>query len=183
MPLPGQWAADRQNPHKFPDPGATGDNSVSRWSQRLSLSLAFCSSLTQITAPASPLWQTPLLSLQAVFWSRTSPKTLFQIFLLFSWKSVQEGSCTNPACLKKTLKALPVVLVSPMKLNYSSSFAGNANVIADFLNKQLHHYNNHQDFYYFWPFPQQTKTIGIQSGMGNCNIFFFRQVRYLGVSF
>lgn len=73
---------------------------------------------------------------------------------------------------KKNPKALPVVLVSPMKLNYSSSFAGNANVTADFLNKQLHHYNNHQDFYYFWPFPQQTKSVTIQSGPGNCKFFF-----------
>lgn len=80
-----------------------------------------------------------------------------QIFLLFSWKSIREGCCTKAACQmtaskKKTLKALPVVLLSPMKLNYSFACAGNTNVIADFLNKQCHHYNNHQDFCYFWPF-------------------------------
>lgn len=33
-PLPGPGAADL---HKFPDPGATSDSGVSRWSQRLSL--------------------------------------------------------------------------------------------------------------------------------------------------
>lgn len=72
---------------------------------------------------------------------------------------------------KKTWKHYQLSYLSPLKLNYSSSFARNANVIPDFLNKQLHHYNNHQDFYYFWPFPQQIKSISLQSGMGNCNFF------------
>lgn len=111
MPLPGQGAADTEYLLKSPDPGAAGDSGVSRWSQRLSLGVAFCASLintvlTEITALASPLWQTPLLSLQAVFWPNTAPKTLFQTFLLFSWKSVQEGSCIDSVCLKK-----PVVLL------------------------------------------------------------------------
>lgn len=39
-----------------------------------------------------------------IFWPNTAPKILFQIFLLFSWKYVQEGCCTNSACLKKTWK-------------------------------------------------------------------------------
>lgn len=87
--------------------------------------------------------------------------------------------------LKKTtpkLKALPVVLFNPMKPNYSFSCAGNASVIADFLNKLHHHYKNHQDFYYFWPFLQQINSISLQSGMGNFH-FFFKKVRSLGVSF
>lgn len=107
---------------------------------------------------------------------------LSTILLLFLDPSCSRRILHQFSMSKKNPKALPVVLLSPMKLNYSSSFAGNANVIADFLNKQLHHYNNHQNFYYFWPFPQQIKSIIFQSGMGNCN-FFFRQVRFLGVSF
>lgn len=80
----------------------------------------------------------------------------YSSYFLFSWKPIQEGCCTKAACQmtasKKILEALPVVLLSPMKLNYSFSWAGDANVIADFLNKQHHHYNNHQDFYsgYFY---------------------------------
>lgn len=57
MPLPGQGAADTEYLLKSPDPGAAGDSGVSRWSQRLSLGVAFCASLintvlTQITALA-----------------------------------------------------------------------------------------------------------------------------------
>lgn len=53
MSLPGQWGADRQCLHKFPDPGNSG---ISRWSQKLSLGLDFHSSLTDVTALASSLW-------------------------------------------------------------------------------------------------------------------------------
>lgn len=167
VPLPGPGAADL---HKFPDPGATSDSGVSRWSQRLSLAWLSVQALQRFLHwpllcdkllcchPRHLLTQhcpqNPLPNIPFIFLEFCSRRMLHQ----FSMS-------------KKNLKAFPVVLLSPMKLNYSSSFAGNANVIADFLNKQLHHYNNHQDFYYFWPYPQQIKSINLQSGMGNCNFF------------
>lgn len=125
--------------------------------------------LRVVTALSPPVWQTPLLSPQGVLWSNTLIKTPSQILLLFSWKSIQEGSCTKAArqmtaSKKKTnIKALPVVLLSPTKLNYSFFHVGNANVIAALLNKQCHHYNNHHNFYYFF----QIKIISLLSGVGN----------------
>lgn len=53
--------------------------------------------LRVVTALSPPVWQTPLLSPQGVLWSSTLIKTLSQILLLFSWKSIQEGSCTKAA--------------------------------------------------------------------------------------
>lgn len=101
MPLHGQWATDRQKLQKFPDPSAASEN-VSRWSHGLQLVLGFCSRpylkntvLTEVTALSPPVWQTPLLSPQAVFWSNTLIKTRSQIFLLFPCKSIQEWSCTK----------------------------------------------------------------------------------------
>lgn len=155
MPLHGQWAAETIHKCRTsvtwmpPVKMMTADGAKDYSCSWLSIWVFINTVLTEVTAVASPLWQTPLLSLHTLIQYHPPQPSLKYTFYfsegLFKTDPAPKQHVRWQPQKKTTLKVLPVILLSPMRLNYSFSCARNANVIADFLNKHHHHYNNYWD--------------------------------------